>query len=1138
MMADYYTKDSQQRMLEMITLKNKARFILKTMMIAGISMVGVSIAAGQEATVMTLSGTDWRIHEDADGTGVERKMFDADPSGAGWIVARVPGNIQADLEAAHLLKPLWYGAGDARLYDVARKDWWYRKDFFAPETFKDRRLTLVFDGVDYECDVWLNGKQIGRNAGMFRRFQFDVTEYVKTGQTNLLAVKIAKIPESLASTIIGSDGANSNVPPVGADASESVNFLNGINKMRQTLKDLKSPTNYGWDWGVNIWTLGIWKDVRLEASGPVRIDWTQVQTKLNADYTKATISAALEVDSLAEQPVKASFRILGNGQDVEVTVDVALIKGGNTIKAEVPLDHPALWWCNGRGKQQPLYTLAAQLLSADGTVIDSRSTRFGVREVKWVHTEGAAKDFISRYQLVLNGQPVRTLGSNIIPPDLLFGRSEHRALHLLRMAQAAGMNMMRVWGGGVILSDDFYALADELGVMLSVEMPLANCMPEKDGVFLRNLEKTIVNIVKQVRNHPAIIEYTGGNEMYWRSDTVHPAWDVLQKVVREGDDRLIRATCPDLGARHNPWDFDVKTSYAHYNKINTMRYGEFGVQTPANLEVWHRTIPPKSQWPIGADDPILIRKNVVQAVFTPEHWLLKNRIDSLFGALDNLPDLIRAGQFYGAEGLRYAIDANRRKGRRMGGCTTWDFNEPWLNGAGSYQVDYDGRTLMNYDFVKQALAPISLSLKYDTILYDPAAGVGFEVWLTSDALETAKNVKWTLLARDRRGNVFAREQGIESIEPLQVKQVKVLQLTPPEETRRGPVFIELQLADAQGKLLVERLHVFSADGLGSLSGLLVNREKDTDDEDVAEAAPVEKPNGKSNLAFVGNGARRATASSAMSNTKHQPPSGGSPVRRTELSVTALPIKVEGDQEVLDLVVENTGKMTALFCEPHPLIEYRTDLVINNNHCFIPPEEKRTITIRSSAKPAGGLTLAQTGWRISTWNADDVVMEPDESVLLAVGRRDQMCREFVGYFDKDRDKRVKKTSFEGTYPDASQLFYLADDKNPVRFEFTVSEAQVKRGARLRIHTADQSKDVSAQVQVTVNGTSFERALPPGIGLQRTDPSHLAFTSILTFEIPSGLLQSGKNIVDIQVKNGGWFTWDGLDLEQNIDGGLLH
>ena len=55
-------------------------------------------------------------------------------------------------------------------------------------------------------------------------------------------------------------------------------FVNGINETRQLLKDLKSPTNYGWDWGVNVYTLGIWQDVRLEASGDLLcIEWLGVR---------------------------------------------------------------------------------------------------------------------------------------------------------------------------------------------------------------------------------------------------------------------------------------------------------------------------------------------------------------------------------------------------------------------------------------------------------------------------------------------------------------------------------------------------------------------------------------------------------------------------------------------------------------------------------------------------------------------------------------------------------------------------------------------------------------------------------------------------------------------------------------------
>ena len=726
-----------------------------------------------------------------------------------------------------------------------------------------------------------------------------------------------------------------------------------------------------------------------------------------------------------------------------------------------------------------------------------------------------------------------------------------------------------------------------------------------------------------------------------------------------------------MGATHSPWDFSIDSGYRHYDGIQTMRYGEFGTQSPANLEVWHRTIPPKSQWPIqGTRDPVLIRKNVVQAVFSPGHWLLKDRIDRAFGTLDNLPDLVQAGQFLGAEGLRYATDALRRKGRRIGGFTSWDYNEPWPNGAGSYLVDYDGRPLMNYDFVRQALAPISLSLKHDSLLYNPAAGLRLEVWLASDASQAAQDLTWQLVARDRRGEIFAREEGIAAIMPLEARLLKTLRLTPPRKTQLGPVFLELRLQDAQGRLLVERLHVFSAgaSGRGGLGGLLNNRQPDSDD-DTAGVMQPDRPDGPANLAFVGNGAKPATASSeipgvemhrarglndgaygndhswigatprasfqidlgqaaeigrfrlgrdrtggfrdrgvnylrielslpgqpwqtvfeqdgltrlpgsdpaATLEIRTQPvraqlvrvtvdpedPAGGvfacvdefevyaptsaplpappqvaflplpmprqPPIRRTELKVAALPMRVEGNQEVVELVVRNTGSMTALFLEPHPLIEYRTDLFIENNHCFIPPGQSRTITIRAATPPGGGLTLAQTGWRLSCWNADDVVIEPSPEVLLSLGRRDQMCREFDGYWGPGKITTLEIVSVEGSRPNPSQVSCLLAGKSAVRFEFSLSDVQAKRPARLRIHTADRSEQTPAKALVAMNGRRMGKSLPLGLGIQRTDPAHLAFPATVEFSFPPQALRAGQNVLEVRVEADGWFTWDAMDL----------
>ena len=236
---------------------------------------------------------------------------------------------------------------------------------------------------------------------MFRRFGFDVAGIITPGERNRLAVRIERMPHELVHILAASDGAMSgggeNYPQEwGPDF-----FVTGINQTRQLLKDLKSPTNFGWDWGVNIWTLGIWQDARLEASGGARIEWLGVRTELHDDCRRATVRVKLEIDSLRAMNAQVVVRIGSHGAALESTHSLALAQGESQADIALELIEPALWWPNGQG-EQPLYTLEARLLDTQNDELqDKRSTRFGVRDIHWEQVEGAPADFINPYQLVI-----------------------------------------------------------------------------------------------------------------------------------------------------------------------------------------------------------------------------------------------------------------------------------------------------------------------------------------------------------------------------------------------------------------------------------------------------------------------------------------------------------------------------------------------------------------------------------------------------------------------------------------------------------------------------------------------------------------------------------------------------------------
>lgn len=1021
---------------------------------------------------MVLNGKDWEIRP----SGVGKKL----PWISGWVPATVPGNIQGDLQDDCLLYPLNYGMGDSRLMDVCLSGWQYRKDFEAHPAAGEH-VTLELCGVDYSGTVALNGIEVGRTEGQFNRFLLDVTEAVRDGK-NELVITIDPMPEELEEWLRLSDGKLSG-------ENTEHHFVKANDKIRQCLKGLKSPAVCSYDWAYNLYTLGVWKDVRLRFTGEARIDWIQLQGELNDDCTQAQAKVFLETDSVRALRAKMRVTVTGPTGTVsgEETVDVPA--GQGKVGMSVAISHPALWWPNGYG-DQPLYTVKAELVDGE-TVLDSAEDRIGFRRIDWELTEGAPADFESKFGLLVNGKRIRTLGSCIVTPNLMGGRvTDEHGRHYIEMAKACHMTALRQHGGQIIFPESMYRACDELGILVLLDFPIGNCVPENEPVFLKNLEDTIANIVKQLRNHASIAEWSGGNELnvYFDKTSDRTGLERERRAAnREDPTRVFRDTCPIAGSRHAPWDYIPDLHYGYWNsdlKDNfalypVMRYGEFGCQTPANLEVWLRDIPAEDRWPLDVDDPVLVRKNVFNAAFRPEYWLLPEVISGIFGHLDDLEMTVWGGQYLGGEGLRYAMDALRATGRRLGGFSSWDYNEPWPNGAGSFLVDNDGCPVMMYYFARQALSPLALSLRYDGICFDFFKDSFATLRLVSDLPEAARGLTWSYVCRDRLGRVYASESGKADIDPLEVKELTTFRLNPPENMNYGPILTELYLRDADGNIVAERVYVFGSKGVKAPLRSLVKPEQTT-------AYEWGVPYALTGVA----GGRLSDAA---------------------LRVVDCTYENEGDGEKLTVTLENTGDMTALFPEIRPLLKYRTDLFIENQFSFVPPHEKRTLIVR--ARKSAALSLAQTGWQIHCCNAETLTLEPRGDVLAYMGCENATSREYADH--------VSTNSAAGRRcADAAGVSRLVDDRFTLYFD-----GATPNGALLRLCMADVSGHMEAVV--SVNGREFP--LPPmqGLGVQKVSPGHLAFPRTATVEIPAGLLRDADNTMEIRVREG-WFTWDALQI----------
>ena len=144
----------------------------------------------------------------------------------------------------------------------------------------------------------------------------------------------------------------------------------------------------------------------------------------------------------------------------------------------------------------------------------------------------------------------------------------------------------------------------------------------------------------------------------------------------------------------------------------------------------------------------------------------------------------------------------------------------------------------------------------------------------------------------------------------------------------------------------------------------------------------------------------------------------------------------------------------------------------------------------------------------------------------------MTRDFAGYDDLARIDGMNAVDIQGERPDPSALPLLMTSDRRVRFSFAVKPG-FAGPARLRLHTADQANAPAPQLKVTVNGRRFEASLPGGLGIQNSDPAHLAFPCTAEFTLSGGTLVEGENSLEIRVQNDSWFTWDAIDLIKCAD-----
>jgi beta-mannosidase len=656
----------------------------------------------------------------------------AHANAASWHSAAVPGTVHTDLLNNKLIADPYVGAPEAGLQWIGLADWEYRTRFDVPSSaMTSARSDLVFAGLDTFAEVWLNGVRLLDADNAFRTWRVPVQGKLRAHGNALRIVfrsPIAKLLPQVQAMPVKLAG---NYPsPYGDEPADAMtgNFVR------------KPGYHFGWDWGPRYVTAGISRPIVLESWDTVRIDDLQLrQDRVSAE--RADIAAVASVDAVHAGAV--ALRLWQTAPDGKRTLAaqqrVTLQAGANRIELPLQVAHPQRWFPNGYGAQ-PLYRYRLELGDA-GAAPATLEARTGLRSIE-LRREADAQG--KSFYVVVNGIPVFAKGANTIPFDMFQPRVRKAQLRrVLQSAVDANMNMVRSWGGGYYESDDFFDLADELGLLVWQDFMFGGGMqPAYDDAFRANVVQEAREQVRRLRNHPSLALWCGNNEeevawKYWGhgktmkeadpafADRVWKGYvqlfgaDLRSVVAQEGggvaywasspgDDLAPVANTPASGDMHY-WEVWGNPAHpvAKYLAITPRFMSEYG------LQAWpvQRTVDAfAARAEQGMATPIIEAHQKFMAGKGNER-LLKYVRDE-FGEPADFAGFIYLSQAMQAEGIELAALHHRRSRPFTMGSLYWQLNDVWP-GASWSSVDWFGRWKALQFHARRFYAPVAVAALRD-----------------------------------------------------------------------------------------------------------------------------------------------------------------------------------------------------------------------------------------------------------------------------------------------------------------------------------------------------------------------------------------------------------------------------------------
>lgn len=537
----------------------------------------------------------WKMMKAGDIADPGEKVSLSDYPTTNWLPAIVPGTVLNSLVYNQKYPEPYYGINnkiESKLIpDISETGrdfytYWFRTEFTVPKSFEGKHVWLQLDGINYRAEVWVNGNLLSTIKGMFLQDYIDVTSFVKIDKSNALAIKVYPV-----------DIPGSAKPKSWGAIGEFHNGGNGNIGLNTTML-----MTVGWDFtfmdGIRDRNTGIWKNISLYSTGKVALRHPFVKSELRKpDYNQAREFVSVEVvnPTTGFNPINCTVKGEILGENITFEKKVKVMRGEDKVLSFSPeefpqlvINSPRLWWPVNKGPQN-LYELK-MTVSIDGVVCDSVKTKFGIREITSdTNTPDKSRIFY------VNGKRLFIRGTNWIPEAML-RTSDERTYAELRYSLQSGVNLLRMWGGGIAESDYFFQLCDEMGLLVWQEFWMTGDTrhPHDKGNYLNNVEST----VKRIRNHPSLAYYVASNE----STEVTGTPELLNKLDGTRGYQM-QSECAGV---HDGSPYKQVNPMQHYENTASPRGSrvdgfnpEYGAPTLPTVEILREMMDEKDLWPIN-----------------------------------------------------------------------------------------------------------------------------------------------------------------------------------------------------------------------------------------------------------------------------------------------------------------------------------------------------------------------------------------------------------------------------------------------------------------------------------------------------------------------------------------------------------